>query len=137
VGILTQDNNIDNENPLLFANYICLVLAIVDRVCIHIHNTNFQLGFVNLINSFLDYEGRDRIINSYVEIQQEDPSENYAPTLGWSLRLFLGGSLFLDDEQILFIVGEQILFIDVCRLLLSLNNSWTININLFSVSTWK
>jgi hypothetical protein len=39
----------------------------------------------------------------YVEIQQEDPSENYAPTLGWSLRLFLGGSLFLDDEKILFI----------------------------------
>jgi hypothetical protein len=39
----------------------------------------------------------------FVEIQQEDPSENYAPTLGWSLRLFLGGSLFLDDEQILFI----------------------------------
>jgi hypothetical protein len=38
-----------------------------------------------------------------VEIQQEDPSENYAPTLGWSLGLFLGGSLFLDDEQILFI----------------------------------
>ena len=34
----------------------------------------------------------------FVEIQQEDPSENYAPTLGWSLRLFLGGSLFLDDE---------------------------------------
>jgi hypothetical protein len=33
-----------------------------------------------------------------VEIQQEDPSENYAPTLGWSLKLFLGGSLFLDDE---------------------------------------
>jgi hypothetical protein len=29
-----------------------------------------------------------------VEIQQEDPSENYAPTLGWSLRLFLGGILF-------------------------------------------
>ena len=51
--------------------------------------------------------------------------------------LFLGGSLFLDDEQILFIDGEQILFIDVCRLLLSLNNSWTININLFSMSTWK
>jgi hypothetical protein len=39
----------------------------------------------------------------YVEIQQEDPSENYAPILGWSLRLFLDGSLFLDDEQILFI----------------------------------
>jgi hypothetical protein len=38
-----------------------------------------------------------------VEIQQEDPIENYAPTLGWSLKLFLGGSLFLDDEQILFI----------------------------------
>ena len=38
-----------------------------------------------------------------VEIQQEDPSENYAPTLGWSLSLFLGGSLFLDDEQIIFI----------------------------------
>jgi hypothetical protein len=38
-----------------------------------------------------------------VEIQQEDPSENYAPTLGWSLRLFLGGSLFLDDEKIIFI----------------------------------
>jgi hypothetical protein len=74
-----------------------------------------------------------------VEIQQEDPSENYAPTLGWSLRLFLGGSLFLDDEQILFIdmIDEKILFIDVCRLLLSLNNSWTININLFSMSTWK
>ena len=32
----------------------------------------------------------------FVEIQQEDPSENYAPTLGWSLRLFLGGSLFLE-----------------------------------------
>jgi hypothetical protein len=56
-----------------------------------------------------------------VEIQQEDPSEKYAPTLGWSLRIFLGG----------------ILFIDVCQLLLSLNNSWTININLFSMSTWK
>ena len=34
----------------------------------------------------------------HVEIQQEDPSENYAPTLGWSLKLFLGGRLFLDDE---------------------------------------
>jgi hypothetical protein len=41
-----------------------------------------------------------------VEIQQEYPSENYAPTLGWRLRLFLGGSLFLDDEKILFIDGE-------------------------------
>jgi hypothetical protein len=40
---------------------------------------------------------------SSVEIQQEDPSENYAPTLGWSLRLFLGESLFLNDEKILFI----------------------------------
>jgi hypothetical protein len=38
-----------------------------------------------------------------IEIQQEDPSENYAPTLGWSLMLFSGGSLFLDDDQILFI----------------------------------
>jgi hypothetical protein len=38
-----------------------------------------------------------------VEIQQEYPSENYAPTLGWNLRLFLGGSLFLNDEKILFI----------------------------------
>jgi hypothetical protein len=38
-----------------------------------------------------------------VEIQQEYPCENYAPTLGWSLMLFLGGSLFLDDEKILFI----------------------------------
>jgi hypothetical protein len=38
-----------------------------------------------------------------VEIQKEDPSENYAPTLGWNLKLFLGGSLFLDDERILFI----------------------------------
>jgi hypothetical protein len=38
-----------------------------------------------------------------VEIQQVDPSENYAPTLGWSLGLFLGGSLFLDDEKIIFI----------------------------------
>jgi hypothetical protein len=72
-----------------------------------------------------------------VVIQLEYPSENYAPTLGWILRLYLGGSLFLDDEQILFIDGEKILFIDVCRLLLSLNNSWTININLFSMSTWK
>jgi hypothetical protein len=76
-------------------------------------------------------------VESHVEIQQEDPSQNYAPILGWSLRLFLGGSLFLDDEQILFIDGEQILFIDVCRLLLSLNNSWTINISLFSMRTWK
>jgi hypothetical protein len=42
-------------------------------------------------------------VAAVVEIQQEDPCENYAPTLGWSLRLFLGGSLFLDDEQILFI----------------------------------
>jgi hypothetical protein len=50
----------------------------------------------------------------HVEIQQEDPSENYTPTLGWSLRLFLGGSLFLDAEQIPFIYGERILFIDVC-----------------------
>jgi hypothetical protein len=72
-----------------------------------------------------------------VEIQQEDPSENYAPTLGWSLMLFLDGILFLDDEKILFIDGERILFIDVCRLLLSFNNIWTININLFSISTWK
>jgi len=39
----------------------------------------------------------------YVEIQKEDPSENYAPILGWSLRLFLDGSIFLDDEKILFI----------------------------------
>jgi hypothetical protein len=39
----------------------------------------------------------------FVGIQQEDPSENYAPTLGWSLRLFLGGIPFLDDEKILFI----------------------------------
>ena len=31
-----------------------------------------------------------------VEIQQEDHSENYKPTLGWSLRLFLGGCLFID-----------------------------------------
>jgi hypothetical protein len=38
-----------------------------------------------------------------VEIQQEDPSENYSPILGWSLRLFLGGSLFIDDGKILFI----------------------------------
>jgi hypothetical protein len=38
-----------------------------------------------------------------VDIQQEDPIENYAPTLGWSLELFLGGILFLDDEKILFI----------------------------------
>ena len=63
----------------------------------------------------------------HVEIQQEDPSENYAPTLGWSLRLFLGGSLFIDD----------VLFIYVCRLLLSINNSWTIHINIFSMCTWK
>jgi hypothetical protein len=43
------------------------------------------------------------VLVNNVEIQQEDPSEIYAPTLGWSLRIFLGGSLFLDDEQILFI----------------------------------
>jgi hypothetical protein len=68
-----------------------------------------------------------------VEIQQEDPSENYAPTLGWSLRLFLGGSLFIENfiyRYVLFI--DDVLFIDVCRLLLSLNNSWIININLLS-----
>ena len=29
-----------------------------------------------------------------VEIQQEGPSENEAPTLGWSLKLFLGVCLF-------------------------------------------
>ena len=34
--------------------------------------------------------------NRSVEIQQEDPSENYAPTLGWSLRLFLGGCIFIN-----------------------------------------
>ena len=49
----------------------------------------------------------------YVEIQQEDPSENYAPTLGWRLRLFLGGSLFIDG--VLFTYDD--IFIDVCRLL--------------------
>jgi hypothetical protein len=43
------------------------------------------------------------ILAFLIEIQQEDPSENYPPTLGWSLRLYLGGSLFLDDEKILFI----------------------------------
>ena len=26
--------------------------------------------------------------HKHVDIQQEDPNENYAPTLGWSLRLF-------------------------------------------------
>ena len=35
-------------------------------------------------------------MESGVEIQQEDPSENYEPTLGWSLRLFSGGCLFID-----------------------------------------
>ena len=55
-----------------------------------------------------------------VEIQQEDPSENYAATLGSSLRLFLGGSLFLDAWEnsihrwCLVIDDEKILFIDVC-----------------------
>ena len=88
-----------------------------------------------------------------VEIQQEDPSENYAPTLGWSLRPFLGGGLFIDAWEnyiyrwCLFIYGWEnsihrwwsiyrcmcefnlqitCLFIDACRLLLSLNNSWII-----------
>jgi hypothetical protein len=83
------------------------------------------------------YSGIRRKCLHAVEIQQEDPSENYAPTLGRSLMLFLGGNLFLDDEQILFIDGERIIFIDVCQLLLSLNNSLTINISLFSMSTWK
>ena len=47
-----------------------------------------------------------------VEIQQEDPSENYAPTLGWSLRLFLGGCLFIDAwANSIYRWG---LFIDVC-----------------------
>ena len=73
------------------------------------------------------------MLRGSVEIQQEDPSEKYSSTLGWSLRLFLGGSIFIDDA--LFI--DDVLFIDVCRILLSLNNSWTININLFSMSTWK
>jgi hypothetical protein len=101
--------------------------------------TEYQDAYIltkALTRSKFEYH-RDRIgvkdipflLRGSVEIQQEDPSENYAPTLGWSLRLFLGGRLFLDDEQILFI--------DVCQLLLSLNNSWTININLFSMSTWK
>jgi hypothetical protein len=43
------------------------------------------------------------MVHPNVEIQQEDPSENYAPTLGWSPGLFLGGILFLDDEKIIFI----------------------------------
>ena len=47
-----------------------------------------------------------------VEIQQEDPSENYAPTLGWSLRLFVGWCLFIDAwENSIYRLG---LFIDVC-----------------------
>jgi hypothetical protein len=50
--------------------------------------------------NLLEYFGNIEIF--YVEIQQEDPSENYAPILGWSLMIFLGGSLFLDDEKILF-----------------------------------
>ena len=70
------------------------VISVLDFVSLH------------LLNYF-------RFVN-YVEIQQEEPSENYPHTLGWSLRQFLGGSLFLDDEQILFIDGERILFIDVC-----------------------
>jgi hypothetical protein len=51
--------------------------------------------------NLLEYFGNITLF--YVEIQQEDPSENYAPILGWSLRLFLDGSIFLDDEKILFI----------------------------------
>ena len=38
--------------------------------------------------------------NDRVEIQQEDPSENEAPTLGWSLRIFLGVCLFIDVCEI-------------------------------------
>jgi hypothetical protein len=51
--------------------------------------------------NLLEYFGNITLF--YVEIQQEDPSENYAPILGWSLRLFLDGSIFLDEEKILFI----------------------------------
>ena len=53
-----------------------------------------------------------------VEIQQENPSENYAPTLGWSLGLFLGGILFLDAWEnsiyrwFLFTDDEKNIFID-------------------------
>ena len=50
-----------------------------------------------------DIEDNFKWVVVSVEIQQEDPSEKYAPALGWSLGLFLDGSLFLDDEQILFI----------------------------------
>ena len=46
-----------------------------------------------------------------VEIQLEDPSQNYAPTLGLSLKLFLGGWLFIDAwENSIYRWG---LFIDV------------------------
>ena len=46
-----------------------------------------------------------------VEIQQEDPSENYAPTLGWSLNLFLGGGILIDAWE--HSVYRWCIFIDV------------------------
>ena len=36
------------------------------------------------------------LLRGSVEIQQEDPSEIYAPTLGWILGIFLGGCIFID-----------------------------------------
>ena len=50
-------------------------------------------------------------ISKNVEIKQE-VCENYAPTLRWSLKLFLGGCLFIDAwENSIYKWG---LFIDVC-----------------------
>ena len=60
----------------------------------------FGVNEVKYLGHIVSHEG----VKVYpIEIQQEDPSENYAPTLGWSLGLFSSGSLFFDDEQILFI----------------------------------
>ena len=54
-------------------------------------------GHENSRNIFVDVDILPAHINDQnVEIQQEDPSENYAPTLGWSLKLFLGQCLFID-----------------------------------------
>ena len=50
---------------------------------------------LNTIETWSGWRIVPSLLRGSVEIQQEDPSENYAPTLGWSLSLFLGGCLYI------------------------------------------
>jgi hypothetical protein len=50
-----NSHDVDNKSPFLFANHQCLVLVVIDKLCIDIHDTNFQLGLVNLIDSFIEF----------------------------------------------------------------------------------